>query len=102
MVLGGAGIGKTRLGEEFVGRAEGRAWVLRGACRSYGEDTTWRPLAEVIRALAGISEGDQGEAARAKLRRRLESAHPPEEARMIEAQLGPLMGTGHGGAASGG
>src|SRR5439155_17890259 len=99
-VLGEPGIGKSRLGQEFASRVEGRASVLRGACRSYGEDMVWTPVAEIIQAHAGISEHDDPEAANEKLRRHLESAHPPEEARLIQSQLGPLMGAGRGGVAS--
>jgi len=101
-VFGEPGIGKSRLSEEFAARVEGRASVLRGACRSYGEDTPWRPVAEVIRAHAGIAESDPPEVANEKLRRSLGPAHPPEEARLIESQLGPLIGAGRAGATTGG
>jgi class 3 adenylate cyclase/tetratricopeptide (TPR) repeat protein len=102
LVLGEPGIGKSRLVEEFASRTRGRAAVLRGACRSYGEDTAWRPLADVIRAHAGIAESDPPETAGQKLRDRLEASHPAEEAKLLQGQLAPLLGAGRSGVTSGG
>ena len=48
-VLGGAGIGKSRLVREFVGALAGDVTVLRGRCLPYGEGITYWPLAEVVR-----------------------------------------------------
>jgi predicted ATPase/class 3 adenylate cyclase/DNA-binding winged helix-turn-helix (wHTH) protein len=50
-VLGAAGVGKSRLVEEFVGGLDGQATVLRGRCLPYGEGITYWPLAEVVRDL---------------------------------------------------
>jgi class 3 adenylate cyclase len=91
LVLGEPGIGKSRLFEEFAARAEGRAQVLRGAALPYGEGTAWRP-ADVVRAEAGILEGDPPEVALPRLAERLAERHPLEEATLIEAQIGPLLG----------
>ncbi|HKA51544.1 MAG TPA: adenylate/guanylate cyclase domain-containing protein [Candidatus Dormibacteraeota bacterium] len=66
-ILGQAGLGKSRLIEEFVRQVGGRAQVLRGRCLSYGEGITVWPIAEVFRQAAGILPGDGEEAARAKL-----------------------------------
>lgn len=66
-VLGEAGLGKSRLIEEFVGHVGGRAQVLRGRCLSYGEGITFWPVAEVLRQAAGILHGDEEQEARAKL-----------------------------------
>jgi class 3 adenylate cyclase/tetratricopeptide (TPR) repeat protein len=54
-VLGPAGIGKSRLVDELLGRVDGRARVARGRCLPYGTLTYW-PLAEVVRDLAEIGE----------------------------------------------
>src|SRR4051812_18561722 len=54
-VVGPAGIGKLRLVDELIERIGGRARVARGRCLPYGTLTYW-PLAEVVRALAGIDE----------------------------------------------
>ena len=52
-VVGPAGIGKSRLAHELIAQASGEATVLVGRCLSYGEGITYRPLAEMIRRLAG-------------------------------------------------
>jgi class 3 adenylate cyclase len=64
-VLGDAGVGKTRLAQEFVRTSGARALV--GRCVSYGEGATYLPLAEVVRqavperpraAIAALLAGD--------------------------------------------
>jgi DNA-binding SARP family transcriptional activator len=52
-VAGPAGIGKSRLVREFLGGLGDAATVATGRCPSYGEDVTYRPLADVVRALGG-------------------------------------------------
>jgi predicted ATPase/DNA-binding SARP family transcriptional activator len=54
-VLGPAGIGKSRVADEFLASLEEQATVLSGHCLSYGEAITFWPLAEVIRQAAGAS-----------------------------------------------
>ncbi len=66
-VVGEAGLGKTRLVEEFFSRAASRARVLRGHCLSYGDGITFWPLAEVVQQAAGIVDGDVQETACRKL-----------------------------------
>ena len=66
-VLGQAGLGKSRLIEEFARHVGKFAQVLRGRCLSYGEGITFWPIAEVFRQAAGILPGDREEEARAKL-----------------------------------
>jgi class 3 adenylate cyclase len=71
-ILGQAGIGKTRLTEEFVGRAEADtppAAVYRGRCLPYGEGITYWALREILWAAGGIMLDDSGTAAREKLER---------------------------------
>ena len=51
-VLGEAGIGKTRLGREFVASVREEAQVLVGRCVSYGEGATYLPIAEIVRQAA--------------------------------------------------
>jgi DNA-binding SARP family transcriptional activator/predicted ATPase len=48
-VTGEAGLGKTRLVQEFAGRLGQEAHVLIGRCLPYGEGITFWPLREVIR-----------------------------------------------------
>ena len=50
-VLGGPGVGKSRLVREFtVGLGSG-AQIVRGRCLPYGEGITYWPLAEIVRDL---------------------------------------------------
>jgi class 3 adenylate cyclase/tetratricopeptide (TPR) repeat protein len=53
-VLGSAGVGKSRLVEEFVGALGDDATVLRGRCLPYGEGITYWPVAEVMREAVGV------------------------------------------------
>ncbi len=66
-VLGPAGVGKSRLLRELLGRAGEEVWSLRGRCLSYGEGITFWPLAEVVRQAAGIDDDDPHELAVSKL-----------------------------------
>jgi class 3 adenylate cyclase/tetratricopeptide (TPR) repeat protein len=66
-IFGEPGIGKSRLAREFVDGLE-RASVLTGRCLPYGEGVTYWPLAEMIKAAAGISDDDPLEEAFAKLK----------------------------------
>jgi class 3 adenylate cyclase/tetratricopeptide (TPR) repeat protein len=67
-VLGQAGIGKSRLTSEFLSGVQGRATVLTGRCLPYGEGVTFWPLAEALRAAAGIVDEDSSVDARSKIR----------------------------------
>ena len=66
-LLGEAGVGKSRLIEEFVRSIADEAAVLQGRCLSYGDGITFWPLAEVFRQAAGIVPEDGEEDARVKL-----------------------------------
>ncbi|HVL53836.1 MAG TPA: adenylate/guanylate cyclase domain-containing protein [Vitreimonas sp.] len=67
-LLGPAGVGKSRLVHELVARIGDEARVLRGRSLPYGEGITYWPIAEMVRAAAGIEEVDDRETALAKLR----------------------------------
>ncbi len=51
-VLGTAGVGKSRLVNEFVTEVERHATVLRGRCLPYGEGITFWPVRELVQAAA--------------------------------------------------
>lgn len=52
-VVGPAGIGKSRLVREFIGRLDSGVRVLVGRCVPYGEGITYWPLREVVESLGG-------------------------------------------------
>jgi class 3 adenylate cyclase/tetratricopeptide (TPR) repeat protein len=64
-VLGSAGVGKSRLAEEFLSSVD--ATVVRGRCLPYGDGITFWPVVEIVRQAAGIEEGDDPQQARSKL-----------------------------------
>ncbi len=66
-LYGEPGVGKSRLAREFVDGLV-RATVLRGRCLPYGEGVTYWPIAEIVKASAGISDDDPLDRAREKLR----------------------------------
>ena len=66
-VVGEAGVGKSRLIDEFVRSAEDRASFIRGRCLPYGDGITFWPLAEATREAAGIVEHDSADGAASKL-----------------------------------
>jgi class 3 adenylate cyclase len=64
MVMGDAGIGKTRLMREAwaaLGREAPDALRRTGRCPSYGHARAYRPVAEILREQFGIGEGDSPE-----------------------------------------
>jgi class 3 adenylate cyclase/tetratricopeptide (TPR) repeat protein len=52
-IVGPAGMGKSRLAEEFVNKLDGSATVAVGRCLSYGEAITYHALAEILQELVG-------------------------------------------------
>ncbi len=66
-VLGTAGVGKSRLTAAFLEHEAGGARVLRGRCLPYGQNITFWPIAEIVRAAAAITADDAPDVARAKI-----------------------------------
>ena len=66
-LVGDAGVGKTRLTEEFLGSVSSEARVVRGRCLPYGDGITFWPIVEMVRQAAEIGEGDSPDVARAKI-----------------------------------
>ncbi len=56
VILGPAGIGKSRLAREVGDALSDRATVLIGRCLPYGEGITYWALAEIVRQVAGGAE----------------------------------------------
>jgi len=77
VVVGPAGVGKSRLAAELTGRTKG-VTTLAGRCLSYGDGITYWPLREV---LAQAQQGDEREAILAAL----EADTPPPAAEIALA-----------------
>src|SRR5205814_487335 len=76
LLLGEAGVGKTRLAEELaeLAAAEHGAAVIEGRCVPYGEANVWWPLAEAVRQACGIGPADPAETVAAKTRATIAAA----------------------------
>ena len=91
-IMGGAGIGKSRLVREFVTGLDPLVTVLRGRSLPYGEATGYDAFIQVVRAAAGIAEDDPVESARDKLARRVHHLIPHETADGLLGHLAVLVG----------
>src|SRR5581483_8071796 len=96
LLLGEAGIGKSRLAEEAASMAalDYGASVLEGRCVPYGEANAWWPVAEALRQACDIKPDDAADVWRAKARTTAEDATGltgTELDRVVEA-LQHLMG----------
>ncbi len=88
-LLGSAGVGKTRLVEEFISGAEGRATILRGRCLPYGEGITYFPVVEAIKQAAGLADFDMPDVVEAKVCSVLEG---DEHQELVCRHVSQLMG----------
>jgi class 3 adenylate cyclase/tetratricopeptide (TPR) repeat protein len=73
-IVGGAGVGKSRVLREFERELSGRAppvQIRRGRCLPFGTSVAYWPLSEMLRAECGIVDGDPSTVAFGKLERRL-------------------------------
>jgi class 3 adenylate cyclase/tetratricopeptide (TPR) repeat protein len=68
-LIGAAGLGKSRLTNEFLSDVD--AQVLRGRCLSYGDGVSFWPVMEIVLAAAEIDEADSMDVAREKIARLL-------------------------------
>ncbi len=95
-LVGVPGIGKSRLVYELQATVEDDPELVfwrRGACLPYGEEVTFWPLAEMVKAQAGILDTDQVDAAEAKLREAVrDGIEHADEGRWVESHLRPLVG----------
>ena len=70
LLVGEAGVGKTRLVEEAidVARSQHNALVIEGRCLPYGEANPWWPIAEALRQACDIGAADPADVAAHKCR----------------------------------
>ena len=88
-VLGTAGVGKSRLVNEFLAEARATARIVYGRCLSYGDGITFWPLSEALKDAGGIADQEPPAEAMAKLTA-LFGDDP--EAGVLAAQVGGLIG----------
>ncbi len=70
LILGDAGLGKSRLAEEAAEQARcgHDALILQGRCVPYGEANVWWPIADAVRSGCGVEPGDDSTTVAAKVR----------------------------------
>jgi class 3 adenylate cyclase/tetratricopeptide (TPR) repeat protein len=88
-IMGSAGVGKSRLVEEFLGSLGDQARVAVGRCLPYGRGITYWPVTEAIRNGLGVADDASAEDVSARLRQALEDE--PEAERVIGV-VGHLLG----------
>src|SRR5437763_10327434 len=106
IVYGPAGIGKSRLTNEFVSAVRARhpeASVLRGRCLAAGHGITYWALAEVLRGMIGVGLADPADEVRTRLAQRIGPmldglGLPREEVDQTIAALETTAGVGLNGA----
>jgi tetratricopeptide (TPR) repeat protein len=94
-VYGDAGVGKSRLTREFLARLEHRdeqPFVLRGRCLPYGTSVTYWPLAEILKAAAGVLDSDPPHVVLTRIHALVESLLAPQP-EAIDATVDALAHT---------
>ncbi|MEJ5253947.1 MAG: adenylate/guanylate cyclase domain-containing protein [Acidimicrobiales bacterium] len=98
VLVGEAGVGKSRLAQEVADRAR-RSWgavVYEGRCVPYGEANVWWPVAEALRQACGVAADDPLAVASERCRAAVSSvtgvsASDPDVVRVVNGLL-LLMG----------
>ncbi len=88
-LLGSAGVGKSRLVEEFLSMIGDGAEVLRGRCLPYGEGITYFPVVEAIKQAAGLADFDLPDVVESKVCSVLEG---DEHQELVCRHVSQLMG----------
>ncbi|MDQ3671992.1 MAG: AAA family ATPase [Actinomycetota bacterium] len=88
-VLGTAGVGKSRLVQEFLEDIAERALVARGRCLPYGEGITFWPLLEAIKDVAELDDTAAVEENRARLMELIDDEAEPE---LIAQRIVEILG----------
>ncbi|MBF4767086.1 AAA family ATPase [Nocardioides agariphilus] len=96
LVTGAPGVGKSRLGWELEKYVDGLADAVfwhRGRCPTFGEDTAYWALTEMVRARLGIGEDDDLSTVEEKLAQTLDRLFDdPADQALVADRLAPLLG----------
>lgn len=89
VVLGDAGIGKSRIASELNAllHRDRDVTVLQGRCVPYGEVNPWWPIADALRGLAGIDITDPVEVVEARLAALVTETADPERTARENARI---------------
>ena len=90
-LFGAAGVGKTRLIDEFLATLTPSVRVIRSRCLSYGDGTSLWPLLEMLRASAGFRGTEDDDEGRSRL---AEVFGDDADAGQVTELLAPLAGLG--------
>jgi class 3 adenylate cyclase/tetratricopeptide (TPR) repeat protein len=88
-VLGAAGVGKSRLVNEFLHALADGVLVLQGRCLPYGDGITYWPIAEVVRRAARLDETDDEPTMRRKIGQLIEDDR--DRLQVVE-RIGEMIG----------
>jgi class 3 adenylate cyclase/tetratricopeptide (TPR) repeat protein len=100
-VLGGSGIGKSRLADELLAGLGDDVTVGRGLAHAFTDTATFAPAAAIVGDLAGVDESDAAEAIRQRLHELVERTEgSSDDGRLVE-RLSLLFGSAEHAAGSG-
>jgi class 3 adenylate cyclase/tetratricopeptide (TPR) repeat protein len=88
-ILGSAGVGKSRLVEEFISRVKDHAALLRGRCLPYGDGITYFPVLEIVKEAAGLADFDAPDVVETKVCAVLED---DEQQEVVCSRVSQLLG----------
>ncbi|MDQ2933698.1 MAG: AAA family ATPase [Chloroflexota bacterium] len=83
-ILGAAGVGKSRLVNEFLSGLDPEVRLLRGRCLSYGHGITFWPIREMVHEAAGIIDDDNPATARDRITAMLAETGADDAERIVE------------------
>jgi predicted ATPase len=92
-ILGLPGVGKSRLGAEFVAAAhDAGARVVRGRSLPYGKGSAYDAFAQQVRNVAGVLGGDPPQVVAEKLRRTTEGLIEDDDAGEVATHIALIIG----------
>ncbi len=83
-IVAPAGVGKSRLLEEFLGRLAADVRVAVAQCLPYGQRLTYWPMRAILLSIVGLDDDSSPEDVRAAIGSWLREANEPEPDRMAE------------------